>query len=213
MRNFLKAATGILLTLGGLYVLFKFLILAVLVPTQYASRARIVPPKSAFTTIAREMVIIKTPQVLSNVVQELRLGERLAKRFYQDSPMSDDMAMVILEHVITVKEDEPARLIEIHVLEEDNMLGASIANSVANAYCNHVRSRPAGTNDQASILEMARPSLHPANSTKLPILAGFGIGIPMALAGVAIVISTLKRSKSAPPLPQGPITNPIKKSF
>lgn len=75
MRNILKAVVGVLLTLGGLYFPFQVLVVALIVPTQYASKATITPPNSAFTTIAREIIIIKSPLVLSNVVQELQLGQ------------------------------------------------------------------------------------------------------------------------------------------
>ncbi|MBI3867711.1 MAG: hypothetical protein HY299_04190 [Verrucomicrobia bacterium] len=175
----------------------QWLLISLILPRQFASTTRIVPPKSAFTTLAREVEIIKSAKILVAVVTNLNLGQTMAVKMKANPPLEDELAAVLLRHDLQVQEDERTRLISITAVSEDRVMSSDIANEIAKVYCAHTRSYPDGEKHGASVLEEAKPALRPVSRGTRMV----GVGAALFALGCALIVIGIRTRDGPPKLP------------
>lgn len=204
VKRTIQELFGIGLIGMGVLLPISTMMRCLLVPPEYLSTVRIIPPKSAFTTVAREVEIIQSPRILHPAITNLNLNQKFAHRLISEEPLPTEVTFSLLKHQLEVTEEEEAHLISIGVFSEDRGEAADIANEIARVYCAYSRSDSVITNDVASILVAAQPSIR-ANRPNwtLSISLSLGLAFFPAAAGLWLLAGSAKHSPSPPKLPAG----------
>jgi capsular polysaccharide biosynthesis protein len=115
-----------------------------------------------------QVEIIKSSAILNEVVKRLALDSIFAKQLGTDH-LTQDEACLFLQKRMKVQQTRNTQLIEIWVYDTDKNLAAQIANQIAFVYTHGSEIKEGST----SILDMAKPGLHPA-SPNIPFNIVFG---------------------------------------
>ena len=126
MKKAAQILLGTLLIALGAGIPFAALMAVLILPQQFTSIARVIPPQSAFTTVAREIEIIQSARVLDPVVTHLDLCTRFNKVFHSDEPLPPEVCALLLKRDLSVREQKESHLIEIKVVSEDKGQAADI---------------------------------------------------------------------------------------
>jgi uncharacterized protein involved in exopolysaccharide biosynthesis len=106
-------------------------------PVNYLSTARIEVKPNSFPTdywgLVTQAKIIESYSVLTNVIASLDLEHQFAQQAGQVQWSMDETYLKLIGN-LSVRQLQPAGLIEISVTNLDSKLGAAIANGIANSY-------------------------------------------------------------------------------
>ncbi len=84
--------------------------------------------------LTTQFKIIESYRILTNVISELQLNDKLAQQNGSSTPLSVDDTYEFLERRLSVEQTRMTSLIEISVRNQDAGLAARIANQVAESY-------------------------------------------------------------------------------
>lgn len=202
-RNFSILVAAIALILGIslpiLTGLFALLIPASFIPSSYRSAVRILVPPAP-VDFDHEVQSLQSVPLLSQVVTNLGLDTRFAKRQGAAAPLSAELAVAFLKRDLEVVADRKLRIIEAGVYWEDAAGAAEIANELARLYL-----LPVGRADQANsmpsptLLEQATPSARPARPNRAKALvSSLVVGLAMTLAGGGLLYRTTRKRSGTP---------------
>lgn len=202
MKRPVQILLGIALILLGLGIPVTTTLVVFILPPQYLSTAKVIPARSAFTTVAREIEIIRSTRILYPVITNANLNQRFAARFHSMEPMPTEVTYALLRRELEAREQGDAHLIFIGVRNEDRMDASDIANEIARVYCAYTRSEVPGGADGASVLEPAQPSIR-ADRPNKPLAIGISLAMTLVLctAGIWLLGKTSKPTSVPPKLP------------
>lgn len=189
LRNvFLNVFSFVFLLVFVLSVVRTFLL-----PEVYASTARVKVELGAASgsdprSVQTEIEVIKSEVVLGQVVGDLKLNDEWGKKYGGTLKTSESMGL--LKQRLEVRRVNDTSIIEIRAFSEIPNEAAKAANSVAEAYRDHVHKQTQhldrGSLMEVEIVERAIPGMRPVRPNK-PVNIGLGALTGIWLAFVAAV--------------------------
>ena len=163
MKKALQIIGGSILLLVALSLPVKVAIITLILPEEYESRTRIIPPAGAI--VPREIVIIQSQWTLFPVITNLDLQKRFGRQYKVDE-LPVDVCYKLLQSQLKIRHDTHAELIEIVARSKYKEEAASIANEIAKVYCRSTATTNGGATAVAKIIDAAEPALRPVYPTR-----------------------------------------------
>jgi len=189
---------GCLLIVGGAFVAVTATFVTFILPSRFASAARVAPAVTGQTAIATEMQKIQSGAVLSQVASNLTLSKRWEEK-YKEAELPAHVTESLLKGMLAVEQVRGTDLIEVRVFADTPEEAAEIANEVVEAY----RASPLAPGGTAgkpgvAVVDKAQANHRPASPNKaLNILGGWLAGGLLATAGVWMVVLAFRRMAAA----------------
>lgn len=152
-------------------------------PTIYGSTARIDLHIAPYPdAIRREINVILSARVLTNVIATDQLQKKWGKRYFNDTPLSMRESLIILFKRLSVFPTRHTSVLEIHAYSETPEEAADIANAVATDYRSFRLADPEAarkmTWPRPEIVEPAKPALQSDKTlTIVMIIRGLAVGV------------------------------------
>lgn len=192
---------GILLILAGAGVaLFLTVVTVFILPSKYASTARMAPGVTDPTAIATEVEKIQSKPILHEVITNLDLARLWGEKF-KEGELPLGVAHSLLKQDLSVSRFPNTHLIEIKVESDTPEEAGLIANRIAEVYRDSALA-PKGPDGKSSVqlIDIAEFNPRPVRPNKpRAISTGCVVGAVLAIIGVALVVNAIRRAKPIPP--------------
>jgi len=198
MRKPLLLVAVIILLLGACLVPPGVIALTLILPSTWASTARLMPQATHPAAIATEIERIQSRIVLDEVITNLNLTRKWGEKFKEEKPLPTELTYQLLRRSVRVLQLRNS-LIAITVSGDDKDEAALIANRIAEVYRNTALAETNSTIARvAQIIDLAVPGLRPVRPNKpLNIGLACGFGVILASCGVVLVSISNKQPKRA----------------